>query len=86
MAKAISKPVITFSVVIEINEEEARALYAMSFGDVSKVAEVAYTGLPPDEKQSYREGLRGFLQAIQQTVSPMVKSIEKARAAAKGGA
>ncbi len=86
MAKARSEPVITFSVVIEINEEEARALHAMSCGDFPKVVDAAYKGLPPEELHSYREGLCGFLNTIQQTIHPMLKSIEKARAAAKGGA
>jgi hypothetical protein len=79
MAKANSKPVLSVSITIEVNEEEARALDALAgYGDNSFI-EMFYKSLGKHYMQPYEKGLRSFLTTIRSAVAPALNDVDKAR-------
>lgn len=79
MAKAITKPKITVSITIEIDESEARALDALAgYGDNSFI-EMFYKSLGKHYMQPYEDGLRSFLKTIRGVVAPALNHVDAAR-------
>jgi hypothetical protein len=79
MAKAKSKPVLSVSITIEVDEEEARALDALAgYGDNAFI-EMFYKSLGKHYMQPYEDGLRSFLKTIRSAVAPALNDVDKAR-------
>ena len=79
MSKAITKPQLTVSVVIQIDEIEARALDALAgYGD-DAVIKMFYESCGRCYMEPYEKGLRSFLTTIRGSVSDSLNSIDEAR-------
>lgn len=79
VATAITKPELSVSVTIKINEIEARALDALAgYGD-DEFIKMFYKNLGKSYMQPYEEGLRSFLDSIRSAVSPALNHIDAAR-------
>ena len=84
MAKANGKPVVTVTVAFEIDEEEARALDALSgYGDEAFV-KAFYEKLGQAYMRDHEQGLRRFLKTIRDVVTPAMSQADKARALLAG--
>lgn len=79
MAKAITKPSLTVTVTIEINEDEARALDALAGYGAKTFVEAFYEKLGKSYLQPYEKGLLSFLSTIRSAVSPALNQIDDAR-------
>lgn len=86
MAQAMGKPVVTVNVAFEIDEGEARALYALSaYGDDAFIR-AFYERLGKTLMQDHEQDLRRFLNTIRDVVGPAITQVDKARELVKGGA
>ncbi len=79
MAKAITKPSLTVTVTIEINEDEARALDALAGYGAKTFLDCFYEKLGKSYLQPYEKGLLSFLSTIRSAVSPALNQIDDAR-------
>ena len=84
MAQALGKPVLTVTVAFEIDEEEARALDALSgYGDDAFI-KAFYEKLGTSYMRDHEPGLRRFLKTIRDVVTPAMSQADKARALLAG--
>jgi len=79
MARAIYKPVLTISVAFEVDEDEARALDALSgYGDDAFI-EAFYEKLGLAYMKDHEQGLRRFLKTVRSAINPALAQIDDAR-------
>lgn len=79
MAKAITKPQVSVSIQIQIDEVEAAALIDLAGYGVNQFIEAFYEKLGRSYMQKHEAGLRRFLETITAEVSPAVIQAQAVR-------
>lgn len=79
----ITKSQITINFVIEINESEARALYALVGYGTDSFLEVFYRQLGKHYMAPHEHGLRTLFDKVKNGVPGQLAKIDKAREAVK---
>lgn len=79
MSKIAVNPEIELKLTMALDEEEVRALEAMTGYGVDKFIEVFYEKLGENYMKKHEVGLRSFLNSIREQVPPYIDKVNKAR-------
>lgn len=79
MAKFITKPNMTFEIVLKIDEKEAGALNALTDFGTDQFLNVFYKYLGEYNLKGYEDGLRSLFDEIQQSLPSQLEKIDKVK-------
>ena len=79
MGKALGKSVVTVTVAFEIDEEEARSLYALARLSLGTIVSTY-----PQSLRDHAVGLGRFLETVRDTIPAALATADKARSLIHG--